>query len=122
MEIMLYGNPVLRKKSEPVEVDENAINLAKKMIELNHNKYLLQLFIENKLTHGTDEMIKVMGLLQEHPQWKDKASEDYKKEIALNILKDYENRIAETDELIDRIVYHLYGLKEEDINIIIKGC
>ena len=96
--------------------------LAKKMIELNQNKYLLQLFIENKLTHGTDEMIKVMGLLQEHPQWKDKALEDYKKEIALNILKDYENRIAETDELIDRIVYHLYGLKEEDINIIIKGC
>ena len=92
------------------------------MIELNQSKYLLQLFIENKLAHGTDEMIKVMGLLQEHPQWKDKASEDYKKEFALNILKDYENRIAETDELIDRIVYHLYGLKEEDINIIIKGC
>ncbi|MBA2849866.1 hypothetical protein G4V39_07605 [Thermosulfuriphilus ammonigenes] len=92
--------------------------LAEKMIEFNQNKYLLQLFIDGKLEHGSDKMIQLIKLLEKHPHWEDSASEDLKKEIALNILRNCENRIAETDKLIDRIVYHLYGLEEEDIKII----
>lgn len=89
--------------------------LAKKMTELNQNKYLLKLFIENKIDSGTNEMIKVIKLLEAHPEWKDGASEDYKKEIARNLLNEYEEQAKRTDKLIDQIVYHLYGLNSEDI-------
>ena len=89
--------------------------LAKKMTELNQNKYLLKLFIENKIDSGTNEMIKVIKLLETHPEWKDGASGDYKKEIARNLLNKYEEQVKQTDKLIDQIVYHLYGLNSEDI-------
>jgi len=85
------------------------------MTELNQNKYLLKLFIENKIDSGTNEMIKVIKLLETHPEWKDGASEDYKKEIARNLLNEYEEQARRTDKLIDQIVYHLYGLNSEDI-------
>lgn len=92
--------------------------LAQKMTELNQNKYLLQLFIENKLNHGTDEMIKVIKLLQTHPEWDDNASDTLKKEIAKSLIQKLDLNIKKTDKLIDDIVYHLYGLTKEEIDII----
>jgi len=92
--------------------------LAQRMTELNQNKYLLELFIQGKLQEGSEEKIKVIELLEKHSQWKDGASESYQKEIAKNLKSKYEQEIELTDKLIDQIVYHLYGLNEEDINII----
>ena len=92
--------------------------LAQNMIEFSQNKYFLQLFIEDKLEHGTDEMIKIMKLLETHPDWENGSSIDYKKEIARNLMNKFEEQIKHTDRLIDQIVYHLYGLAEEDIEII----
>jgi len=92
--------------------------LAQKMIELNQNKYLLQLFVENKLEIGTDEMIKVIKLLEKHPEWENNASDVLKREIARNLIGEYETKITQTDNLIDQIVYHLYGLTDEEIKVI----
>jgi len=92
--------------------------LAQKMIELNRNKYLLELFIEGKLQKGSEERIKVIELLEKHPQWKNGTSETYQKEIAEALINLYREQIQLTDKLIDQIVYHLYALDEEDINII----
>jgi hypothetical protein len=89
--------------------------LAQKMTELNQNKYLLELFIEGKLQEGSEEKIKVIKLLQTHPQWEDRASKTLQNEIANNLDKEYELKIKLTDELIDQIVYHLYGLDEGEI-------
>ena len=92
--------------------------LAQKMTELSQNKYLLQLFVDGKLEHGTDEMIQVLKLLEKHPEWRSGISEDLKKEIARNIIRDYENIITQTDNLIDQIVYHMYELNYDNIKII----
>ncbi len=92
--------------------------LSKQMIKLNQNKHFLQLFIEDKLEHGTDAIIKVMKLLEKHPEWEEGLSENTKKEIARNLLYKYAEQINQTDKLIDQIVYHLYGLNEEDVKII----
>jgi len=92
--------------------------LATEMTELNQNKYLLQLFVDGKLEHGTDEMIQVLKLLEKHPEWRSEISEDLKKEIARNIIRNYESRISQTDNLIDQIVYHMYELNYDDIKII----
>jgi len=89
--------------------------LVQRMIELSQNKYLLELFIENKIKSGINKMIKVIKLLETHPEWKEDASKDYKKEIARNLLNEYEEQIKRTDKLIDQIVYHLYGLNSQDI-------
>ncbi len=92
--------------------------LAQKMTELNQDRYLLQLFADGKLEEGTEEILRVIELLGSHPKWKDEASKDYKKNLAKMIIKEYDEWISKTDNLIDQIVYHLYGLEDEDIRII----
>ena len=63
-------------------------------------------------------MIKVIKLLQTHPEWDDNASDTLKKEIAKSLIQKLDLNIKKTDKLIDDIVYHLYGLTKEEIDII----
>jgi len=88
--------------------------LSQKMTELNQNKYLLELFIKGELQEGSEEKIKVIKLLEAHPEWEDRASETRQQEIAKNLIKQYNEKIQKTDKLIDEIVYYLYGLDEND--------
>jgi len=39
----------------------------------------------------------------------------------MSILEPLKDRIKATDELIDEIVYRLYGLTEDEIKVV-KGC
>jgi len=94
--------------------------LARKMTEIMHNKYLLELFIGDKLEHGSKGMIMVKKMLGNHPEWSNGVSENVEKEIAMNLKGIYEEKSLYTDEIIDKIVYHLYGLNENEIKIIEK--
>jgi len=102
----------------PEEKQKPLIELVDKMIEYNHKKHLLELFIKNKLKSGSLEMIQVIKLFQTHREWEDNASLILQKQIAENLKNKYANEIKNTDKLIDQIVYHLYGLKKEEIKII----
>ena len=62
----------------------------------------------NKVSIGPSER-KTQELLERH----------YTKSMA--ILEPLKTRIKATDELIDEIVYRLYGLTEEEIKVV-KGC
>jgi len=99
----------------PEEKQKPLIELVDKMIEYNHKKHLLELFIKNKLKSGSLEMIQVIKLFQTHREWEDNASLILQKQIAENLKNKYANEIKNTDKLIDQIVYHLYGLNEKDI-------
>ena len=92
--------------------------LAQKMIEFNQNKYLLKLFIDNKIKSGTNEMVQVMKLLEKHPEREGENSEELKKGIAKVLLNEHQNQINQTDNLINNIVYHLNKLTENEVEII----
>jgi len=92
--------------------------LAKTIIELNQNKYLLELFIKGVLEENREEEIKVIKLLQTHLHLENRDSETRQKEIAKNLDMEYDRKIKLADEIIDQIVYHLYGLNEDDKHII----
>lgn len=92
--------------------------LAREMVKLSKNKYFLELFIEKKLKEGSNEIIEVIKLLQNHLKWEDKASEELKKQIAINLRDKYQDRINLTDNLIDHVVYRLYGLSDREIEVV----
>ncbi len=94
--------------------------LARKIIEINQNKYLVWLFTQGKIEHGSPEMLKIIALLEGHPQWKDNSSEDYKKELAMALINTYEKQIELTENLINSIVYRLYNLTDKDRETIEK--
>ena len=82
----------------PEEKQKPLIELVDKMIEYNHKKHLLELFIKNKLKSGSLEMIQVIKLFQTHREWEDNASLILQKQIAENLKNKYANEIKNTDK------------------------
>ena len=93
-------------------------HLARHMSRITRRRYLLQLFVDGGLEDGTEEMLEVVETLSGHPRWKDGAPLDYRKQLAKILIESLTQDIERTDRLIDRIVYHLYGLSEKEVEII----
>jgi len=104
---------------KPIENDKNKLTeFVDKMIHYTNKKQILELFIEDEIKLGTLEMIEALKELQNHPSWSDNSSLELKKEIARNLITEYNKIILETDKSIDSLVYKLYNLTDHEINII----
>jgi len=142
------GNFIIEKEKSDVVHDFLAF-LAEQMIEMNKEKQKeIKSFLEwlereigakiDELSGKTvikeyfkgentfDRLIEVLkknrpklSLDPSRREFQDKLKEEYDKSIAkLNPLL---QKIQDTDNLIDQIVYKLYGLTEEEIKIIEEG-
>jgi hypothetical protein len=104
---------------KPIENDKNKLTeFVDKMIYYTNKKQILELFIEDEIKPGTLEMIEALKELQNHPSWLDNSSLELKKEIARNLITEYNKIISEIDKSIDSLVYKLYNLTDHEINII----
>ncbi|NPB04310.1 MAG: hypothetical protein GXO39_07875 [Thermotogae bacterium] len=97
---------------------EKLRHLVDDMIKMSNQKMILEDFLNDSLQHGTDEMIRVIKILEKHKDWEDNASLTLQKEIAQSIINSLTEKIEKTDRLIDSIVYHLYGLNDEEIKTV----
>ena len=117
----LLSNQYVEKIPIPKTLEENELKLTEfvdKMIYYTNKKQILELFIEDEIKPGTPEMIEALKELQNHPSWSDNSSLELKREIARNLITEYNKIILETDKSIDSLVYKLYNLTDHEINII----
>jgi len=129
--------------SEKVQHDELSA-LAEKMIEMNQqkqaevNRYIKWLegtaddeinnltgktTLQSYYNHSWDDVLKVLiknksklSINPTLPLMQNMLEDEYRR--SMEILEPLMRRISATDELIDQIVYRLYGLTEEEIQIV----
>lgn len=85
--------------------------LAKKMVELSSNVYLLERFLKGELKEGSMERIRALTLIEEHYP---KISEANVKDAGLNLLEKMKQHRNYVDRLIDEIVFRAFNLNETD--------
>ncbi|MBO8161767.1 MAG: N-6 DNA methylase [Thermosipho sp. (in: Bacteria)] len=93
--------------------------LAREMIKLKREQYLFDLFVNGNLEEGSNEMIYVVdSLTQKGVTSEDISNKALARQIVSRLLDKIRDEIEKTDTLISEIVYHLYNLSDDDIEII----
>jgi len=86
------------------------------------NKTAVKDYHENSFEHLLDVLKKNKNKLSINPsdrKFQEQLDDNFKK--SLSYLDPLKAKIAATDELIDEIVYRLYGLTQEDVEIVKGG-
>jgi hypothetical protein len=120
--LAFLSEEMIRLYKEKQEMIRDFLNwlekeVIKSSIKNQKNKTMITEFYENDLDHMLD-VLKINKVISDPYPAEKRSVVDNEFSVATNSINSLSSKITLTNELIDQIIYELYGLNEEEIAVV----